>query len=103
MSSFVEFYLLTSVSVFLGPPVPKTYQCTCMLGCIQLFATPWTVAHQASLSVGFFRQEYWSGLHFLLQGVIGPTSSALQVDSLPSEPLGKRGGTTDSEMCKGIF
>ena len=28
----------------------------------QLFATPWTVAHQAPLSVGFSRQEYWSGL-----------------------------------------
>ena len=30
-------------------------------------ATPWTVAHQAPLSVGFPRQEYWSGCHFLLQ------------------------------------
>ena len=30
--------------------------------CVQLFATPWTVAHQAPLSMGFFRQEYWSGL-----------------------------------------
>ena len=27
-----------------------------------LFATPWTVAHQSSLSMGFSRQEYWSGL-----------------------------------------
>jgi len=26
------------------------------------FATPWTIAHQAPLSMGFFRQEYWSGL-----------------------------------------
>ena len=32
------------------------------LSCIQLFATLWTVAHQAPLSVGFSRQEYWSGL-----------------------------------------
>ena len=31
--------------------------------------TPWTVAHQAPLSMGFPRQEYWSGLHFLLQGI----------------------------------
>ena len=31
---------------------------------IQLFMTLWTVAHQAPLSVGFFRQEYWSGLPF---------------------------------------
>ena len=31
-----------------------------LLGHVQLFATPWTVAHQAPLSMGFFRQEYWS-------------------------------------------
>ena len=31
---------------------------------VQLFVTPWTVAHQASLSMGFPRQEYWSGLPF---------------------------------------
>ena len=34
------------------------------ISCIQLFATLWTVAHQASLSLGFSRQEYWSGLPF---------------------------------------
>ena len=36
-----------------------------MLGrfsCVGLFVTPWTVAHQAPLSMGFSRQEYWSGL-----------------------------------------
>ena len=31
---------------------------------VRLFVTPWTVAHQAPLSMGFFRQEYWSGLPF---------------------------------------
>ena len=36
----------------------------CMFSYVQLFATPWTVAFQASLSTGFFRQEYWSGLPF---------------------------------------
>ena len=30
--------------------------------CVQLFVTPWTVACQAPVSIGFFRQEYWSGL-----------------------------------------
>ena len=35
------------------------------LGHVQLFATPWTVALQASLSMGFPKQEYWSGLPFL--------------------------------------
>ena len=33
-----------------------------MLSCVRLFATPWTVARQAPLSMGFSRQEYWSGL-----------------------------------------
>ena len=35
---------------------------------VQLFATPWTVAHQAPLSMGFSRREYWSGLPFLPPG-----------------------------------
>ena len=35
-----------------------------MLSCVRLFATPWTVARQALLSMGFSRQEYWSGLPF---------------------------------------
>ena len=41
--------------------------CTCMHICfsrVQLCATPWTAAHQAPLSTGFSRQEYWSGLPF---------------------------------------
>ena len=54
---------------------------------VQLFATPWTVAYQASLSMGFSRQEYWSGLPFpspgdLPEPGIEPTSPALQADSL---------------------
>ena len=32
-----------------------------MLNCVQLFATPWTVAHQALVSMEFFMREYWSG------------------------------------------
>ena len=35
-----------------------------LLSCVRLFAIPWTVAHQASLSMGFSRQQYWSGLPF---------------------------------------
>ena len=34
------------------------------LSCVRLFATPWTVAHQAPPSMEFSRQEYWSGLPF---------------------------------------
>ena len=38
------------------------------LSCVQLFATPWTVAYQASPSMGFSRQECWSGLPFPFPG-----------------------------------
>ena len=42
----------------------------CLLSCVRLFATPWTTAHQAPLSMGFSRQEYWGRCHFLLQRFI---------------------------------
>ena len=42
--------------------------CSQSLSGVQLFVTPWTVAHQAPLSMGFSRQEYWSGLLFLPPG-----------------------------------
>ena len=41
----------------------------CILSCVRLFATQWTVARQEPLSIGFSRLEYWSGLLFLLQGL----------------------------------
>ena len=41
-----------------------------MLSHVRLFATPWTVACQAPLFMGFSRQEYWSWCHALLQGVL---------------------------------
>ena len=61
---------------------------------VWLFATPWTVTHQALLSMGFPRQECWSGLPFSSPGdlpdsVIEPRSPALQADSLVSELPGK--------------
>ena len=61
---------------------------------VRLFATPWTVAYQASLSMGFSRQEYWSGLPFpspedLPDPGIKPRSPALEADALTSEPPGK--------------
>jgi len=56
--------------------------------------TPWTVAYEAPLAMGFSRQKYWSGLPFPSPGDlpnpgIKPRSPALQVDALPSEPSGK--------------
>ena len=54
---------------------------------VRLFAIPWTVAHQAPLSMGFSRQEYWSGLPSPSPGDlpdpgIEPRSLALQADAL---------------------
>ena len=62
-----------------------------LLSRVQLFATPWTVAYQAPLSMGFSRQEYWSGLPFPSPGDLPNTgiesgSSTSQADALPSEP-----------------
>ena len=56
--------------------------------------TPWTVAHQVPLSLGFFRQEYWIGLPFPTPGdlpkprvqTVSPVSPEKQVDSLPDDP-----------------
>ena len=60
--------------------------------CLTL-VTPWSVARQAPLSMGFSRQEYWSGLPFFSPGDlpnpgIKPRSTALEADALPSEPPG---------------
>ena len=58
------------------------------------FVTPWTVAHQASLSMGFSRQEYWNTLLFpVLQGIVPAQESNLrwQADSLS---LSHQGGHT---------
>ena len=58
---------------------------------VRLFVTPWTVAYQAPPSMGFSRQECWSGLPFPSPGNlpnpgIKPRSPTLQADALPSEP-----------------
>ena len=67
---------------------------SCTLNRVPLFATLWTLAHQAPLSMGFSRQEYWSGMPFSPPGDLpnpgnepaSPLSPVLQVDSLPTEP-----------------
>ena len=61
---------------------------------VRLFATPWTVAYQASPSMGFSRQEYQSALPFPSPGDLPdpgmePRSPTLQAEALPSESPGK--------------
>ena len=64
------------------------------LSLVRLFSILWTVAYQAPSSMGFYKQEQWSGLPFpsprdLPDPGIEPRSPAWQVDALPSEPLAK--------------
>ena len=74
-------------------PSSWLWVCVCMcesLSCVRLFATPRTVAHQASLSMEFSRQEYWSGLPF--PSPEDPPSPGIEpwspADSLPFELWG---------------
>ena len=62
MENFEKFLFLTNL----------TFQFSSVqsLSHVQFFATPWTVACQARLSIGFFRQEYWSGLLFPSPGYL---------------------------------
>ena len=68
--------------------------CVCsVVGHVQLFATPWNVAHQASLSMEFSRQKYWSRLPFPSPGnlpdpEIKPEPASWQVDFLQLGHLG---------------
>ena len=74
-----------------------TIMCCAVLShfsCIQHFVTLWTVACQASLSMGFSRQESWSGLSCipprdLSNPGIEPTSPLWHTNSSPTEPSGK--------------
>ena len=76
-----------------------SFFCTANYGLshVRLLETSWTVACQAPLSVGFPRQEYWSGLPFPSLGAllnpgiepVPPMSPSLQANSLPTEPSGK--------------
>ena len=81
-------------------PAPTTHLpiCCYLVAHVWLCATPRTVALQAPLPVGFSRQEYWSGLHFLLQGqdlpdpgieLTSPTSPALAGGFFTTEPPGE--------------
>ena len=81
-------------------PTSRKANCVCVCVCVYggglvaksclTLATPWTIVDQAPLSMGFSRQEYWSGLPFpspgdLLDPGIEPGSPALQADSLLTE------------------
>ena len=63
------------------------------LSCVRLLATPWTAAYQAPLSMGFSRQEDWSGLPFPSPGILPPPG--IEPASLTSPALANRFFTTE--------
>ena len=86
------------------------WHCCCCLVILNSFVTPWTVAHQAPLSMGFPRQEYWNGLPFpfpgdLLNPGIEVRSPTLWADSLPLDPpeKSKNAGVGSLSPLQGIF
>ena len=69
-------YFLSTIDLLILPISCTVDMLTCLeLSCVQLFATPWTVACQAPLSMEFSRQEYWNGLPFPIQGIF-PTQGS---------------------------
>ena len=68
-----------------------------------LFMIPWSVAYQAPQSMGFSKQEYWSGLPFPSPGDLSdpgiePGSPTLQADALPFEPIKLQMSETENQM-----
>ena len=57
----LNFWMNTCQQAYQGSKITEKVKVK-LLGCVRLFATPWTVAYQAPPSMGFSRQEYWSGL-----------------------------------------
>ena len=93
-----NLFAFTFSCIRIFPTISIVTVCVCVCVCVcvlfshvWLFATPWTVACQAPMSMEFSKQEYWSGLLFLSLGNllppgVEPRSPALQTDSWPSEP-----------------
>ena len=91
LCAFSLYNLLTSCTYHFVSPSSLVKVKVKSLSCVRLFATPWTVAYQVPPSMGFSRQEYWSGLPFPSPGKlpdpgIEPGSPALQANALLSEP-----------------
>ena len=88
---FLWFLYLTWLSLSLELRVPGVSEWVKSLSRVQLFATPWTVAHHAPPSLGLSRQEYWVGTSpgYLPDPGMEPRSPVLQADALTSEPPGK--------------
>ena len=100
MSSGSSFPLCVCVCVCVS--VCARARASIVLSCVQLFAIPWTVAHQAPLSMEFSKQEYWSGLPF-------PSPGDLPVPGIEPESLafpalaGRFFPTARCSMCQNVL
>ena len=91
LRQLIFFFFLLNVHYLSSACVPSHFSC------VQCFPAPWIVACQASLSMGFFRQECWSGIPFPSPGIFPTQGMNLhllsllhwQADSLPLPPPGK--------------
>ena len=90
LTFFLILFFLSTLTLF---SVPETCCSSVSCSVVQLFATPWTAAYKAPVSMGLSRQEYCSGLPFCSLRELPdqgnePGHTALQADSLPSELQG---------------
>ena len=74
-TSLLFWYLKVSVHHFLHTLWVYSMH-ACIFSHVQLFATPYTIVHQAPLSLGLFRQNSWECCHFLLQGILSTQGSS---------------------------
>ena len=80
-------FVIPSSTEYLSNPLWNKTQCVKKvkvksLSRVQLFGTPWTVAHQAPLSMGFSREEHWSGLPFPFPGDLPNPRDQIQISCL---------------------
>ena len=84
---------------------PLFFSCVCVraqwLSCVRLFATPWTVDHQAPLFMGFSRQEYWSGLPFPPPGDLPNTWIEPLSPASPALEFNYRSNSNIKFCCRG--
>ena len=67
--SVFSFKISSFMFQYQAPTKYQVYMCAQLFSCVSLFATPWTLVRQVPLSMGFSRQECWSGCHFPLQEI----------------------------------
>ena len=114
--SLNHYNVITEISVCLSIQLSQIFLwticvCVCILSCVWLFVIPWTLALQAPLSMGFPRQEYWSGLPFPSPGdlpdpgieLASPLSPELAGDSSPLSHWERLLESIINQFCKNDY